>query len=67
MSQMGPSYDLGLFHKKADAKQACQDEQARQDEQGTLLAWNDQVAYRSFAQSAAFSYGHFTITHRPVR
>ena len=54
--------DLGLFHKKADAKQACQDQQP-----DTPITWNNFDRSRSFARSALFSDGTFTVTRRPVR
>lgn len=54
--------DLGLFHKKADAKQACQDEQ-----KGTAIVWDNSDRHRSFAQSSKFSDGTWTVTRRPVR
>ena len=57
-----PGYDFGLFHKKADAKQACQDEQA-----DTPIEWDNSNRNHSFAQSALFSDGFFTVTRRPVR
>ena len=57
-----PAEDFGLFHKKADAKQACQDEQA-----DTPIVWDNSDRNRSFAQSELFSDGLFTVTRRPVR
>jgi len=54
-------FDFGLFQKKSDAKQACQDEQE------SPIAWDNSDRHRSFAQSAHFSDGLFTVTRRPVR
>jgi hypothetical protein len=55
-------YDFGLFHNKADAKQACQDEQ-----KNTPIVWNNSDRNRSFAQSALFGDGTWTVARRPVR
>jgi hypothetical protein len=54
-------YDFGLFHKKADAKKACQDEQG-----DTVIVWNNSDRHRSFAPSSLFSDGTWTVTRRPV-
>ena len=54
-------FDFGLFRNKADAKQACQDFQK------SPIVWDNSDRNRSFARSALFSDGLFTVTHRPVR
>ena len=54
--------DYGLFHKKADAKKACQDEQP-----DTVIVWDNSDRNRSFAPSSVFSDGIWTVTRRPVR
>ena len=54
--------DFGLFHKKADAKKACQDEQ--KDEP---IDWYNADRYRSFGPSSVFSDGEWVVTRRPIR
>jgi len=56
--------DLGLFHKKSDAKQACQD-----DAEGARLVWDNSDPRRAFAPNTGplFRDGIFTVTRRPVR
>jgi len=54
--------DFGLFHKKSDAKQACQDEQ-----KGTEIVWDNSDRNRSFAPSAVMGDSLWTVTRRPVR
>ena len=53
--------DFGLFHKKADAKKACQDEQTEDP-----IDWTNGRNVSS-APSALFSDGEWTVTRRPIR
>ena len=58
-----PDLDFGLFHNKADAKKACQDEQ-----KGTVIVWDNSDRNRSIGSpSEVFSDGYWTVTRRPIR
>ena len=54
-------FDYGLFHNKADAKKACQDEQTEDP-----IDWTNGRNVSS-APSALFSDGEWTVTRRPIR
>ena len=60
-----PGYPLGLFHKKSDAKKACQDH-ATDDRKG-MLVWDNKDRNQSTCFLGGYSSDYYSVLRREVK